>query len=100
MVFQFAVPFALLLSRPLKRNIGKLALLAAWIMCMRWVDLYFMIEPNYSETFTLTWLDIVVVIAIGGLWLAFFCRNLASRPLLAAYDVQAQKVLEPAHGGH
>jgi len=99
-VFQFAVPFALLLSRPLKRNIGKLALLAAWIMCMRWVDLYFMIEPNYSETFTLTWLDIVVVIAIGGLWLAFFCRNLASRPLLAAYDVQAQKVLEPAHGGH
>ncbi len=99
-VFQFAVPFALLLSRRLKRDIRQLALLAVWIMVMRWVDLYFMIEPNYSETFRLTWLDVVVAIAIGGLWLAFFCRNLAARPLLAAYDVHAQKVLEPAHGGH
>ncbi len=99
-VFQFAVPFCLLLSRPLKRDIRRLAFLAAWIMVMRWVDLYFMIEPNYSETFRLTWLDLVVAVAMGGLWLAFFCRNLASRPLLAAYDIHAQKVLEPVHGGH
>lgn len=99
-LFQFAVPFAILLSRSLKRNIGRLAWLAAWILVVRWVDLYYMVEPNYSETFLLTWLDVVVAVAIGGLWLAFFCRNLASRPLLAAYDIQAQKVLEPVHGGH
>ncbi len=99
-VFQFCVPFALLLSRPLKRNIHRLAFLAAWIMFMRYVDLFWIIEPNYSLSFHVTLLDVVVPVAIGGLWLAMFFHNLGSRPLLAAYDIQAQEVLEPAHGGH
>ena len=41
--------------------------------------------------------DIVVPIAIGGLWLAYFFRNLGTLPLLPAYDVFAVEVLEPAH---
>jgi len=31
------------------------------------------------------------------LWLALFFRNLASMPLLPAYDLYAREVLEPAH---
>jgi hypothetical protein len=65
---------------------------------MRYVDLLWMIEPEFSKTVTLTWLDVVVPVAIGGLWLAFFCRNLSAMPLLPAYDVYAKEVLEPAHG--
>jgi hypothetical protein len=43
--------------------------------------------------------DIVVPIAIGGFWLAYFFRNLASWPLLPAYDPSAGEVLEidPTH---
>jgi hypothetical protein len=96
-VFQFAVPFVLLLSRPFKRDIRRLVWLAAWIMVMRYVDLFWIIEPNFSKTFSLTLADIVVSIAIGCIWLAYFCRNLSSLPLLPAYDVSANEVLEPAH---
>jgi len=96
-LFHFAVPFAILLSRPFKRDIRKLVWLAIWLMLMRFVDLFWIIEPNFSQTFKLTVADVVVPIAIGGLWLAYFFRNLAALPLLPAYDPSAGEVLEPHH---
>jgi len=95
--FHFAVPFVFLLSRPFKRAVDRLAWLAVWLIVMRYVDLYWYVEPNFSKTFTVTWLDIVVPIAMGGLWLAHFFRNLSARPLVPAYDIFASEVLEPAH---
>lgn len=98
-LFHFAVPFAILLSRPFKRNIRKLVWLAIWLMLMRWVDLFWIIEPNFMQGLGITLADIVVPIAIGGLWLAYFFRNLGSLPLLPAYDPSAGEVLEidPTH---
>jgi hypothetical protein len=98
-LFHFAVPFAILLSRPFKRNIRKLVWLAIWLMLMRWLDLFWIIEPNFMKGLGITAADIVVPIAIGGFWLAYFFRNLASWPLLPAYDPSAGEVLEidPTH---
>ncbi|HEV2717251.1 MAG TPA: hypothetical protein VGU64_18435 [Terriglobales bacterium] len=96
-LFHFAVPFAILLSRRLKRDVTKLVWLAIWLMLMRYLDLFWIIEPNFSKTITVTWADILVPVAMGGLWLAYFCRNLASMPLVPAYDVFATEVLQPAH---
>jgi len=96
-LFHFAVPFVFLISRPFKRDITRLVWLAGWMLLMRYVDLFWIIEPNFSVTFNLSWLDIVVPIAIGGLWLAYFFRNLGAMPLVPAYDVFAVEVLEPAH---
>src|SRR5207249_2669327 len=66
-------------------------------MLTRYLDLFWVIEPNFSRTITVTWADIIVPVAMGGLWLAYFCRNLASMPLVPAYDVFASEVLQPAH---
>jgi hypothetical protein len=96
-VFHFAVPFVILLSRPFKRDVRKLVWLAIWLMVMRYVDLFWIIEPNFSPTLSLTWADVVVPVAMGGLWLWFFFRNLNSLPLLPIYDPDAREVLEPAH---
>ena len=96
-LFHFAVPFAILLSRPFKRDVTKLVWLAMWLMLMRYLDLFWVIEPNFSRTITVTWADIIVPVAMGGLWLAYFCRNLASMPLVPAYDAFASEVLHPAH---
>jgi hypothetical protein len=96
-LFHFAVPFVFLLSRPLKRDVTRLVWLAVWLLLMRYVDLFWIIEPNFSQTFSVTWADVVVPVAMGGLWLAYFFRNLRSMPLVPAYDVFANEVLEPAH---
>ena len=96
-LFHFAIPFALLLSRPFKRDIRKLVWLAVWMMLMRYLDLFWIIEPNFSKSLTVTIADIVVPIAIGGIWLWYFFRNMAALPLLPAYDPDAHEVLQPAH---
>ena len=96
-LFHFAVPFVFLLSRPFKRDVTKLVWLAVWLMLMRYLDLFWMIEPNFSGRLDVTWADVVVPVAMGGLWLAYFFRNLDSMPLLPAYDVFAKEVWEPAH---
>jgi hypothetical protein len=67
------------------------------MLVMRFVDLFWIIEPNFSSTFHLTVADIVVPIAIGALWMAYFFYNLGALPLLPAYDPSASEVLEPAH---
>ena len=96
-LFHFAIPFGILLSRPFKRDIRRLAWLAAWLMLMRYLDLFWIIEPNFSNTLRFTVADVIVPVAIGGIWLAYFFRNLAALPLLPAYDPDAHEVLEPAH---
>lgn len=98
-LFHFCVPFVALLSRPFKRDIRKLVWLAVWLLFMRFVDLFWNIEPTFSTNFTVTIADIVVPIAICTIWLFFFCRNLASLPLLPVYDVSANDVFDP-HSTH
>jgi hypothetical protein len=99
-LFGFVVPFALLLSRPFKRDIRRLVWLAVWMMLIRYLDLFWIIEPNFSKTLNVTMADVVVPIAIGGIWLWYFFRNLAALPLLPAYDTDAHEVLQPAHVTH
>ena len=87
LLLHFAVPFALLLSRDLKRNPRRLAWVAAGLMVMHWADLYWQAVPALSpERFTIGVLDLAAPVAIGGLWLAWFAWQLGSRPLLAYND--------------
>jgi len=93
----FAVPFIFLLSRSLKRDINRLVWVAVWLLIIRYVDLFWIVEPNFSATFRVTLADIVLPFALGGLWLAYFCHNLSSMELIPAYDPFAKEVLEPEH---
>jgi len=96
-IFHFAVPFALLLSRSLKKNLGQLALLASWLIFMRIVDIFWHIEPASHPEFHLSWVHFAVIAGMGGLWMAYFFRNLRARPLLAVYAPQTLRHLELSH---
>jgi hypothetical protein len=99
-VFHFAVPFLLLLSRAFKRDPRTLVWLAVWLMCMRYVDLFWYIEPNFHKRIYFSGWDLVVPVAIGGCWLAMFFRNLTLRPMLPRYDLHAQEFLEYVGAAH
>jgi len=101
LLFHFVLPFLLLLSRDLKRQGRTLALVATAVLAMRFVDLYWLIAPSFPEAATglhFHWLDLAVPVAVGGLWLAEFLRQLKSRPLLPLNDPLLPQVLEHAHG--
>jgi|SRR5581483_6731953 len=95
--FHFAVPFVFLLSRRFKRRIQDLVWLAVFLMFMRFVDLFWYIEPTFHQQFHVSWQHFVVPGAIGGFWLALFFRKLKGRPLLPQFDPRTRPVLEPAH---
>jgi hypothetical protein len=94
----FVIPFTLLLSRPLKQDSRKLVWVAVWLFLMRYLDLYWNIEPNFSrERLNYIWLDAVIPIAMLGLWLAYFFRNLRQRPLVVLHDPHFRAVVGKQH---
>ena len=94
LVFHFFVPFFLLLSQDVKRNAKVLPRIAIWLIFMRLVDLFWMTRPEFTSRAMPTWLDIVVPIALGGLWLGFFAFNLKQCPLLPLGDPDLAEAIE------
>ncbi|PYP89049.1 MAG: hypothetical protein DMF61_04975 [Blastocatellia bacterium AA13] len=96
-VLHFMLPFVLLLSRELKRNRRSLTLLAGIVILMRFVDLMWMTGPEFhGGSFGVHWMDIVMPVGIGGIWLAFFATRLAERPLLPIRDPYIEDALTQA----
>jgi len=97
-LFHFALPFFLLLSRDLKRTGPKLALLAMLVVVMRMVDLFWLTAPEFSPgRFHIHWMDIAAPVGMGGVWLAVFAWHLKTRPLLPVGDPYLAVVLEGEH---
>jgi hypothetical protein len=100
LLFHFALPFALLLSQSLKKNPNTFIRIAIFIIFVRVVDIFWLVEPNFVDVkhpvFTVSWLDFAAPIGFGGLWLAMFFRTLPTRPLLPLGAPDLQKALN--HG--
>jgi hypothetical protein len=97
MVFHFAVPFAILLSRHVKRRGRLLARVSIAIIIMRFVDLVYWIEPATPQgNFPLGWISLVALVGIGGIWLWMFLLQLGQGPLAYIEDPR----LAPEGGHH
>ena len=93
-VLHFALPFLLLLSRDLKRDARKLVNVAALLVVMRLVDLYWIIAPTvHHDYFFIPWMYVLAPIGLGGIWFAAFIWQLKKRPLLPVGDAHIVEVL-------
>ncbi|MCB9529572.1 MAG: hypothetical protein H6701_14490 [Myxococcales bacterium] len=90
----FIVPFWVLMSRHVKRNRTMLGIGAGWMLLMHFVDLYFMVMPTLHHGLHPHWADLTAVLGIGGLYIAFFARRLASAPVVAHRDPQLVASME------
>jgi hypothetical protein len=94
-LFLFALPFVLLLSRTTKRSAAILARVAMVILFMHWLDVLWMIAPSfYPARFHIHWMDIVAPIGIGAVWLGTFLGYLRTRSLLPLRDPRFAELLE------
>jgi hypothetical protein len=96
----FALPFVLLLSQDLKKRGKLLSRVAIFIICMRLVDLIWLVEPEFrpGTGFPIHWLDITLPAGLLGIWLFLFIRNLRSRALLPVNDPYFKEAF--AHEAH
>ena len=111
-LLQFALPFLLLLSRDLKRRSRQLIFVAALLICMRLVDLIWVIAPELSRVahpgggqtdsppvnLAMYAVYVAAAIGLGGVWLGWFFWQLRQRPLLPVNDPQLAEAV--AAGGH
>ncbi len=103
-LFHFALPFILLLSRSLKRHSRTLRNVAVLMLLMRVVDLIFLVAPAaYQDTAEPTgihWQDLLTMFAAAaglfGIWLWYYFGQLVQRPLLPIGAPDLQKSLEDA----
>ena len=83
----FAIPFLVLIFRAVKRSPMLLGLVAAWILVMHWVDLYWLVYPTFMEQSAgVGWIEIAPVVGIGGVFVSSFWRSFSSHPLVPTGD--------------
>ncbi|MGH9752075.1 MAG: hypothetical protein ACREA2_04770 [Blastocatellia bacterium] len=106
-LLNFALPFLLLLSRDLKHNRRRLMAVAWLLIAMRFVDLLWLIAPEFgghgqAASHGLSVASYInyaaAVIGVGGLWFGWFFYQLRQRALVPYNDPQLREVL--ARGEH
>ncbi len=95
----FVLPFAMLLSRDLKRDARRLGRVALLLLVMRWFDIYWFAAPAFGHGegehgLHFHWLDLATVVGLGGLLFALYLRELAKRPMLPVFEPYLKEALE------
>ena len=97
LLLHFGLPFVVLLSRTSKRRAQVLGRLAAGLLMMHLLELFWLVLPAFSPSWlVIHWLDVGLPIGMGGLWMAVFVWQLQRRALLPLHDPRLQEVIH--HG--
>ena len=96
-IFHFAVPFLLLLTRFVKRRAEMLRTVAALLLVMSMVDIFWLITPAFNHDGPLFHpTDWLAILGIGGLWLWRYASELQGRPLLPLNDPRLKALMQHA----
>jgi hypothetical protein len=89
---RFALPFLVLIFRATKRNLTLLGIVAGWTVAMHFVDMYWLIMPNFSKTgMAPSWMDFGTLAGVAGvLGLAFWLR-LRNKALVPIGDLRFEQ---------
>lgn len=102
-LFHFVLPYVLLLSQDVKRHAGRLRAVAAWILLMRALDLFWLVAPDSAghgaHGLRVHWMDLAAWVGLGGLWLLLYVLQLKSRPLLPVGEPVVREALARAEAG-
>lgn len=100
-ILSFFFPFFLLLFRHVKTRTRSLLIVALLVLMMRLVDMFWMVLPAFGGgNVRLTWMDVALPLGFGGIWFAYFLRQLESMPILPVHDPRMEEIIEQAaqHG--
>lgn len=87
-LFHFALPFLLLLSKRLKQSPTALPVLAAGLVAVHAVDVFWRVRPGFDPGgFSLHVPDLLAPLAVGGVWVGAFLFHLRRSPPVPAPEV-------------
>jgi hypothetical protein len=95
----FFIPFGALLSRSLKRDPRKLAVVAGWILFIHYVDIFWLVMPSlHPEGFSFHWTSLTAFLGVGLLAIAFAVSRLRGRfavPVKDPYLAESLRYRQP-----
>jgi len=93
-VLHFVAPFCLLLSRTVKREAELIVIVAAGILIARLVDLFWLVAPEFHRHgVSVSWLDVLLPLSLGAIWLGCFVWQLRGRAILPVHDPEFEEAL-------
>lgn len=93
------LPFAGLLSRHAKRNGKVLAFWAIWLLIFHWLDVHWLVMPEFTaERIVLGLMEVAAMIGVGGIFLGTVVRLAAQHSLVPTQDPRLAESL--AHRNH
>ncbi|MEZ5338496.1 MAG: hypothetical protein R3F46_09540 [bacterium] len=98
----FALPFAFLISRYIKRHNVLLAVGAVWMLVLHWLDHFYQVIPEYQRItgsavgggLPFAFSDILCLLAIGFFWFGCFLITAGKNPIAPLGDPQIAKSLK------
>ncbi len=82
----FALPFVILFSRWVKRQRAALVFVSFWAILNQALHTYWYLAPEVGRAGLPLLSDLLLFVGVGGVWLAFVLRSLASRSLVSEHD--------------
>jgi hypothetical protein len=93
-MFKFVVPFFALLSRRSKRHMPTLAAVSVLILIMQFVDIYWLVYPNYNAKELVFGLpEILIFAGFAGVFLFSVTRFLSKHPVIPYKDPRIHESL-------
>ncbi|QQR88772.1 MAG: quinol:cytochrome C oxidoreductase [Myxococcales bacterium] len=94
LVGHFFFPFALILSRNVKRTTGVLGFAASWLLIMHVMELYWFVMPNApTGGFSPHWMDVTCLLFVGGLYGSVVLWQMTRHPLIPIGDPRLERSL-------
>jgi hypothetical protein len=91
----FVIPFFFMISRNVKRNIPALTVSAVWLFIVNYIDIYWLIMPNYHQEGIRYGIgDISSMCFVGGLYFYFLLRQMEKSPLIPEKDPRLSESLK------
>ncbi len=86
-LFQFVLPFLILMPRERKRTWKPLVIMSLWILAVHYVDIYWVVMPGLSPAGPRpSWMDLTAFLGVGGACVAWVVGRLRGHPILPASD--------------
>lgn len=94
----FAIPFLFLMSHNIKRKVPLLAIGSAWLIIMCYIDIYWLVQPNFHHHVHFGLSDVSSILAIGGFFLYLFVARLKKVSLIPVGDPRLTECLSYDNG--
>ncbi len=94
LVGKFIIPFLALLPRGNKRSPVVLVSISIWILIMQYVDVYWMVAPNFNEN-QMSWngYDFSLLVGFAGIFLLVLSNFFSKNSLVAQKDPRMHEAL-------